>query len=142
VDARNGWELQGKKDEVKRVRKQTKVKMRTQTVKHNRQLQKLAREKDTQFKLANTKHQGEVTKLLEQKELFVQRWKNQSTRHKAAMGRALDQNNALMKRCSAVEGVNTTLVRSLKREQTKGESLWNTHNCPTFITNHNIACFD
>jgi hypothetical protein len=123
VDARNGWELQEKKDKVKRVRKQTKVKMRTLTVEHKRQLQKLALDKDTEFQLANTKHQREVTKLLEQKELFVERWKNQSTRHKAAMGRALDGNNALLKRCSAVEGVNTTLVRSLKREQTKGESL-------------------
>ncbi len=120
VDARNGWELQGKKDEVKRVRKQTKVKMRTLTVEHKRQLQKPALDKGTEFQLANTKHQGEVTKLLEQKELFVERWENQSTRYKAAMGRALiDGNNALLKRCSAVEGVNTTLVRSLKREQTK-----------------------
>ena len=123
VDARNGWELQGKKDEVKRVRKQTKVKMRTLTVEHNRQLQKLALDKDTEFQLANTKHQGEVTKLLEQKELLVRRWKNQRTRHKSAMGKALDINNALVQRCSAIEGVNTTLVRSLKREQIKGESL-------------------
>ena len=137
VDARNGWELQGKKDEVKRVRKQTKVKMRTLTVEHKRQLQKLALDKDTELQLANTKHQREVTKLLVQKELFVERWKNQSTRHKAAMGRALDGNNALLKRCSAVEGVNTTLVRSLKREQTKGESLFLEH---TNKLEEKVAC--
>ncbi len=77
---------------MKRVRKQTKVKMRTLTVDHKRQLQKLVLDKDTEFQLANTKHQGEVTKLVEQKELLVQRWKNQSTRHKSAMGTALDLN--------------------------------------------------
>jgi hypothetical protein len=123
VDARNGWELQGKKDEVKRVRKHTKVKMRTLTIDHKQQLQKLALDKDTELQLANTKHQGELTKLVEQKELLVQRWKNQSTRHKSAMGTALDLNDALTKRCTAIEGLKTTLVRSLMREQTKGESL-------------------
>jgi hypothetical protein len=76
VNARNGWELQQKKEKVKRVHTQAKIKVRTMTGEHKRQLEKVVLDKDQEVHLSKEeRHQVEVTKLVQQMESLEVRCK-------------------------------------------------------------------
>ncbi len=75
MDARNGWKLQEKTEEVQRVKRQTKARVRQLTCEHKQALNNMARETTTELEVAKNKHKADMTKLLQQKEALVDRAK-------------------------------------------------------------------
>jgi hypothetical protein len=123
VDARNGWQLQDKTEEVQRVKRQTKARVRQLTCEHKQAVNKMARETTTELEVAKDKHETDMTKLLHQKEALVERAKEHRKVHKVAMAGAAEKQDALSILCSAVECANQKLVRNLNAERVKGEGL-------------------
>ena len=123
MDARNGWQLQDKTEEVQRVKRQTKARVRQLTCEHKQAVNKMARETTTELEVAKDKHEADMTKLLHQKEALVERAKEHRKVHKVAMAGAAEKQDALSILCSAVECANQKLVRNLNAERVKGEGL-------------------
>ena len=71
MDARNGWQLQEKTEEVQRVKRQTKARVRHLTCEHKEALKNISRETTTELEVAKDKHKADMTKLLHQKEALV-----------------------------------------------------------------------
>jgi hypothetical protein len=123
VDARNGWELQQKTEEVQRVKRQTKDKVRQMVGEHKRAIHNMAHEKMTEVRAAKGNNEADVEKLLKQKVALVERAKEQRKQAKVALAGAVGKHDALALECVAVECANQKLVRNLNAERMKGEGL-------------------
>ena len=123
MDARNGWELQQKTEEVQRVKRQTKDKVKHMVGEHKRAMQNMVHERNTQVLAAKVKHEADVKNLLKQKDALVERTKEQRKNAKVALSCAVGKHDNLALRFSAVECANQKLVRNLNAERMKGEGL-------------------
>ncbi len=106
VDARNGWVLEEKTEEVQRVKRQTKAKVRQLTGEHKRAMQNMALETTTALDAAKEKHtsNADLKKLHHQKEALVDRAKEPRKLHKVTIACAVgNKHDALSILCSAVE---------------------------------------